>query len=259
MSEGMLVRRNNNAGGKLMDKFTLFASQLLTFKEYFSKKGHNACSGCGVALAVRHVYKALDKANINIGEAKWEIPFDQTLPINSDKANQPDTKTALLTVSKESKDCLHICFDNECPDNKLKNTSLIKKNPDISAASGYTYVATASPSHPFDLFEKVIRGSETQGNAYIHILCPCPVGWGFNPKDTVRIARIAVESRLFPLYEIAHGYYQITIDEPNHRPVKDYIKRQDRFSGWKAKQIEALQEEVDGTYYKLNEKIKSAI
>ncbi|MCX5896539.1 MAG: hypothetical protein NTZ51_12040, partial [Proteobacteria bacterium] len=88
----------------------------------------------------------------------------------------------------------------------------------------------------------------------IHILCPCPIGWEYPFENTVRIGRVAVESRLFPLYEIAGGLYHITVDEPNPRPVADYIKRQKRFSHWKPQQIAALQDEVNSAFNHLQEK-----
>jgi pyruvate ferredoxin oxidoreductase beta subunit len=240
-----------------MDKFSLYVAQFLTFKEHFTSKGHNACKGCGVALAVRHVYKSLEGMVQTIEKAKWQIPWEQSL-IVSKEVSSAGMQPALLSIPKEEDkkgNMLYICFDNESAEGKIDSSILIKRLPAIAAASGYAYAATASPSHPFDLIEKAIKGWEADGSAFIHILCPCPVGWGFDPQDAVRLGRIAVETRLFPLYEIAGGYYQITIDEPNPRPLKDYIKRQERFSSWKAKKIEALQEEVNTAFNTLTDKV----
>jgi pyruvate ferredoxin oxidoreductase beta subunit len=238
-----------------MDKFNLYAPQFLTFREFFSTKGHRACSGCGIAIAVRHVYKALGESAKCIEQANWQIPWckDQIVEINDPSAG---TKPSLLSIRKENKtkeSFIHICFDNECSEAKIHSDALIKKLPAIAAASDYSYVATACPSHPFDLFEKVVNGLEKDGSAYIHILCPCPVGWGFDPQDTVRIGRFAVETRLFPLYEVSSGYYKLTIDQPNPRPVRDYIKRQNRFSDWNEKDITSLQEKLSVSFKKLNE------
>jgi len=121
-------------------------------------------------------------------------------------------------------------------------------------ANDFTYVATACPSHPFDLIEKVRRGWETAGQSFIHILCPCPIGWEYQFENTVRLGRMAVESRLFPLYEIAGGFYHLTVDEPNPRPVADYIKNQKRFSHWKPQQVAALQDEINFLFSQLEEK-----
>jgi pyruvate ferredoxin oxidoreductase beta subunit len=65
---------------------------------------------------------------------------------------------------------------------------------------------------------------------------------------------MAVETLLFPLYEIAGGFYHITVEEPQARPVADYIKKQKRFSHWKAPQVAALQNEVNEAYNQLKEK-----
>ncbi len=242
-----------------MDKFSLFAAQLLTFRECFSKKGHSACAGCGVALAVRHVYKALNENDKTLEKARWQIPWKQSSIFKTTDQPSGQALPALLSVPKENDNILNICFDNECTESRIKNNSLIKKLPAIAASSDYAYTATACPSHPFDLFEKVNKGWEADGHAYIHILCPCPAGWGFEPQETVRLGRMAVETRLFPLYEISSGYYQVTTDETNPRPLKDYIKKQDRFSSWKSKQIESLQEEADVFFHKLKEKTKTGI
>ena len=245
-----------------MDKLSLYAAQFLTFKEYFAKKGHKACPGCGVSLSARHVYKALGEDAQYLEKAKWQIPWIPQLILKTDTCSDT-TQTALLSVPKNNKgtgNTLHICFDNECTANKIKNSGLIKKLPVIAEASGYSYVATACPSHPFDLAEKITKAWEVDGDSYIHILCPCPVAWGFNMEDTVRLGRMAVESKLFPLYEISKGYYRLTIsDELNPRPVKDYIKKQDRFSKWNLKQIQTLQDEIESSSKKLTAKINTEI
>lgn len=239
-----------------MDKFSLYAAQLITFKELFAPKGHTACLGCGVALAVRHVYKSLEGKLQNMDKATWQIPWEQSI-IVKEEVTTAGTQPAMLSIPKENGEqglMLYICFDNENTEGKIADNALIKKLPAVASASGHEYVATACPSHPFDLIEKVRKGWDTIGSAFIHVLCPCPVDWGFDPQDTVRIGRMAVETRLFPLYEIAGGYYRISVYEPNPRPLKDYIKRQKRFSDWKTKKIAALQENVNIAFNAFREK-----
>jgi pyruvate ferredoxin oxidoreductase beta subunit len=236
-----------------MDKFSLYAGQLLSFQEQFAPKGHRACQGCGVALAVRHVYKALEGKVKDFDSAQWQIPWQHTVLAAAGKSS---TEPALMSIAKDapSGGTLYICFDNECVEGKIDKTGLIKKEPAIAVANDFTYVATACPSHPFDLIEKVRRGWETAGQSFIHILCPCPIAWEYQFENTVRLGRMAVESRLFPLYEIAGGFYHITIDEPNPRPVADYIKNQKRFSHWKTQQVAALQDEINSLFSQLEEK-----
>ena len=238
-----------------MDKFSLYAAQFLTFKEYFVPKGHNACKGCGVALSVRQVYKALEGLAQNIEKAKWQTPWEQSLIVKGDDAAA--SQLALLTIFKgkdEKGDVLHICFDNESTDGKTGSNVLFKRLPAVASASGYAYAATACPSHPFDLVEKVRTGWEAKGSAFIYILCPCPVAWKFDPENTVKIGRMAVETRVFPLYSISQGYYQITSDEITPRPVKDYVKSQERFLSWSAKKIAELQDAVTAAFSSLKDK-----
>lgn len=228
-----------------MDTYSLFAGQFLPFTERYLPGGHNACAGSGTALALRHVYKALEDKNTTLLKATWdETPagiFTQ----------QETPASPVLIIPKTDNNSLYICFDAEFAPKKIKQEQLAKKNPAKAAASGCLYVATASPSHPFDLIEKVRRGWSVKGSAYIHILCPCPAAWGFDTENTVRIARMAVEARIFPLYEIAEGHYNITVEDKNPRSVADYVSRQERFSTWKKNTITALQLQTDNAYVQL--------
>lgn len=228
-----------------MDTYSLFAGQFLPFTERYLPGGHNACAGSGTALALRQVYKALEEKNADLGKARW----DET---PAGIFTQQEIPTApVLIIPKSGENSLYICFDAETAPKKINPDLLVKKNPAKAAASGCAYAATASPSHPFDLIEKVRRGFNAAGSAYIHILCPCPASWGFDAENTVRIARIAVEARVFPLYEIAEGHYNITVEDKAPRTVADYVRRQDRFSTWKKNQVAALQQQTDSAYAQL--------
>jgi pyruvate ferredoxin oxidoreductase beta subunit len=105
-----------------------------------------------------------------------------------------------------------------------------KDVPRIARAHGIPYVATASVSDLHDLEEKVTKAIHIHGARYIHILVPCPLGWGHDPRLTIRVARLAVESGFFPLYEAEHG--DIVASTPIRRqvPVEEYLKLQKRFA-----------------------------
>ena len=92
------------------------------------------------------------------------------------------------------------------------------------------YVATASVSNLHDLEHKVSYAMSLSGARYIHVLVPCPLGWGFDPCETILMARLAVESGLFPLFEAEHG--RLTRSTPLRRqvPVDRYLERQKRFA-----------------------------
>ena len=127
--------------------------------------------------------------------------------------------------------------------------------PAIAAAHDIPYVATACPSYPFDLMAKVEKGVSTPGPAYIHILSVCPTGWRCAPDLTVRIGRLAVETGIFPLYEIENGKYKLSIDLPQLRPVRDYLKLQGRFRHLSEEKVLEIQNRVNVDYARLKEKV----
>ncbi len=173
-------------------------------------------------------------------------------------------------------DFLYLCFDNEAymntgvqrssatPYGASTTTSPTGKNsigqvtwkknmPGIAVAHNIPYVATACPSYPFDLMEKVKKGADTPGPAYVHILSPCPTGWRYPTEETVRIGRLAVESGIFPLYEVEDGRYKLSFDFPELRPIKNYLKMQGRFRHLTDETIEKIQERVIREYEKIKE------
>ena len=80
-----------------------------------------------------------------------------------------------------------------------------KSVPKIAIAHDIPYVATASVADLHDLERKVIKAMGIHGARYIHVHVPCPLGWGSASHDTIRLARLAVESGLFPVFEAEHG------------------------------------------------------
>ncbi|MBA7611512.1 Oxalate oxidoreductase subunit beta [subsurface metagenome] len=184
---------------------------------------------------------------------------------------------ALSGALERGHNFLYICFDNEAymntgiqrssatpfgastttsPAGKISIGQVTwKKNmPAIAAAHNIPYVATACPSYPFDLMAKVKKGIETPGPAYIHILSVCPTGWRSPTDLTVRIGRLAIETGIFPLYEVENGEYTLNFKFPQLRPITDYMKLQGRFRHLSEKTIKEIQHRVDKEYTKLVEK-----
>ena len=83
------------------------------------------------------------------------------------------------------------------------------------------------------------------GFRYFHVHSPCPTGWRFPENKTIEIARLAVETGFWTLYEIDHGSSRITYRPPNRRPIEDYIKLQGRFKELREEDIRTLQKWVD--------------
>jgi pyruvate ferredoxin oxidoreductase beta subunit len=92
------------------------------------------------------------------------------------------------------------------------------------------YVATATVADLHDLEAKVIRAMGVRGSRYIHVLVPCPLGWGSEPALTIELARLATECGLFPLFEAEGGELVRSTPIRRLRPVADYLKPQKRFA-----------------------------
>jgi pyruvate ferredoxin oxidoreductase beta subunit len=130
-----------------------------------------------------------------------------------------------------------------------------KKNmPAIAVAHDIPYVATACHSYPFDLMAKVAKAVATKGPSYVHILSVCPTGWRCPGNLTVRIGRLAVETGMFPLYEVENGRYKLSFDFPKLRPVTDYLKLQGRFRHLSEGIVDKIQQRINAEYTRLKEK-----
>ena len=133
-----------------------------------------------------------------------------------------------------------------------------KKNmPAIAVAHDIPYVATACPSYPFDLIDKVAKGVATPGPAYVHIFSVCPTGWRCATDLAIKLGRLAVETGVFPLYEVENGRYKISLELSQLRPVKDYLKLQGRFRHLSDDNISMIQDRVRREYSNLVEKVKN--
>ncbi len=93
-----------------------------------------------------------------------------------------------------------------------------------------------------------------EGPAYVHILSICPTGWRIPPDRAIWIGRLAVETGVFPLYEVVNGKYRMTHEFPEHRPVDEYLKAQGRFRHLTPDMIERIQKRVDKEYKRLKTK-----
>jgi pyruvate ferredoxin oxidoreductase beta subunit len=205
------------------------------------------------------------------------LPDVKVVAIAGDGGTSDIGLQALSGAFERGHDFLYLCFDNEAymntgiqrssatpygastttsPAGKVSigQFSWKKNMPAIAAAHDIPYVATASASYPFDLFDKVKKGLDIAGPAYVHILSVCPIGWR-SPSDlSVRIGRLAVETGIFPLYEVENGKYKMSFEPPMLRPVTDYMKLQGRFRHLAPDDIDKVQARVVEEYEKIREK-----
>jgi len=175
-----------------------------------------------VVSGVESAYKAMIR--------KGKIQDEDTvfLAYGGDGATADIGLQSLSGALERGHNFVYVCLDNEAymntgiqrssstpygamtttspPGKKSIGQSTWKKNmPAIVAAHGIPYVATASPAFPVDLMNKVRKAAMMPGPAYIHIFSPCPTGWRASPETSIELARLAVLSRVFPLYEVIDG------------------------------------------------------
>lgn len=226
-----------------------------------------------VASGIDAAYKIMKRKGIPLP------PDTKIVAMGGDGGTADIGLQALSGAMERGHDFLYICFDNEAymntgiqrssatPYGAVTTTSPAgnksigqfswKKNmPAIAVAHEIPYVATACHSYPFDLMEKVAKGAAMPGPAYVHILSVCPTGWRSATDTVIKQGRLAVETGMFPLYEVENGRYKMSLDIPQLRPVKDYLKIQGRFRHLSDDTINIIQERVARDYYNLVEKAK---
>ncbi len=129
---------------------------------------------------------------------------------------------------------------------RLQRPLYLKKDlPRIISAHGVPYVATASIAYPIDYIQKVKKALSFDGPTYIHVHTPCPPGWGFNENLTIKVARLAVQTGMFSLYELENGEMNLTLKVVNRRPINEYIKLQRRFNHLTEIETTKLQNWID--------------
>jgi len=172
---------------------------------------------------------------------------------------------ALSGAAERNENILYVCYDNEAYMNTgIQRSSSTpwgawttttpagtpKSHPKkdllaILAAHSIPYAASTTVAHPADLIAKVTRAKAIKGMRFLHVLAPCPPGWKTNDEDTVELARMAVQAKVFPMVEIENGErWRITM-EPAGDPVGPYLKRQGRFKHLTDEQVAAIQAQVD--------------
>lgn len=114
----------------------------------------------------------------------------------------------------------------------------------IIAAHGVPYAAQASVSHWKDLTDKAEKAFNTPGPAFLNVFAPCPRGWRIPSSKTIEIAKLAVQTGFWPLYEVEDGAFRQTVKVMNRKPVEEFLKPQGRFKHLFAPGNEALLAEI---------------
>jgi len=191
---------------------------------------------------------------------------------------------ALSGAMERGHDMVYVCYDNEAYMNTgLQRSSATPKFAEVSTAPVGTKIpgkmqykkdltaAIVAHNVPYaaqttftanfkDLHEKSYKAHYTEGPAFLNILAPCPRGWRYPPEDLMAICKLAIDTCVWPLYEVVDGEWNLTYEPKQKLPVEDYLKPQGRFSHmfkpgaeW---MIEDFQADVDKKWERLLAKCK---
>ncbi len=186
---------------------------------------------------------------------------------------------ALSGMMERGHKVTQVCVDNECYANtgvqrsgatpygastttspagkkSIGKQQFKKPIAEIIAAHRIPYVASASVACPADMIKKVKKAFEKQPS-FLHIHCPCPTGWKFDSSKTIQIAKKAVETGMWILYEFEDGQFRITKRLTEKKPVEEYLKTQGRFRHLPPEEIKKIQKHVDSEYQRLENLEKS--
>jgi len=207
-------------------------------------------NGGGVGSGIAAAYEA------RIRKGKYKGKFPNVIVMAGEGGASDVGLQSLSGAMYRNHDFLYICYDNESYANTGIQTSpmtpygarttftppgpavpegkkLWPKDLARMIVCGHPsvqYVATASIGYPIDLMNKVRKALNREGAAFMHIHAPCPKGWGFPTDRTIEIAKLAIETGMWTLWEYENREYKINKETKKYKPVSQYLETQDRFS-----------------------------
>jgi len=233
---------------------------------------HNAFENAGATISgAEAAYKSLKKQ----GKIDKDVKF---LAFGGDGGTYDIGLQSLSGVLERGHNFVYVCYNNEAYMNTgIQRSSATTKGASttttpagdvvqgkkefpkdltgICAAHGIPYVAQGSISNWKDLIEKAQKAFEVDGPAFLNVMSPCPPGWKYATEKSVEIAKVAVESKIWPLYEVENGQWRITSAPRKVRPVSEWLDMQGRFRHLKKEEnrhmIEELQAWVDMNWERL--------
>jgi pyruvate/2-oxoacid:ferredoxin oxidoreductase beta subunit len=275
------------------------------------RSGHAACPGCGQAISMRLVLRAIGAkaivvtvpscvsviagpfpyavANVPYYHAAFEVAAasaagisnalkiqgKQDIPILAFAGDGGTFDIGLQSLSgaaDRNEDFIYVCYDNEGYMNTgiqvssatpthawtgttpTGNTRRKKQIMEIMAAHRIPYAATASIGFPEDLMQKIKKARDIRGTRFIHLLSPCNTGWKIPENMAPKVSTLAVETNIFPLYEITDGlHYQINYMSKG-LTVEEYLSVQGRYAHLTPEQIKSIQTETDRAWRDLKQK-----
>jgi pyruvate ferredoxin oxidoreductase beta subunit len=236
---------------------------------------HSAFENAASTIAgVEAMYKSLKKRGKIPAETKFKF-----LGVGGDGGTYDIGLQALSGAMERGHKIVYICYDNNAyantggqrssatPFGASATTSpagslspgKLQKRKDLTkvlAAHNIPYVAQASPFRWQDLYNKAKKAFEADGPAFLNVLCLCPTEWKYDEAKGIKLAQLASDTCVWPLYEVENGKYKINYKPKEKKPVLEWLKSQGRFrhlfkeeNAWV---LEAFQKEVDEDWDNLN-------
>lgn len=236
---------------------------------------HSAFENAASTIAgVEAMYKALKR--------KGKIPKDKTIKFlgtAGDGGTYDIGLQALSGTMERGHDIVYLCYDNNAYANTggqrssatplgasastspagTQSPGKLQWRKDLTkilAAHNVPYVAQACPSRWQDLYNKAKKAFEIEGPAFLNVLCLCPTEWKYEESKGIELAKIAVDSCVWPLYEVENGKYKVNYKPKEKKPILEWIKPQGRFrhlfkeeNAWV---LEEFQKKVDEEWEELN-------
>ena len=227
---------------------------------------HNAFENVAATISgVETAYRAFKKK----GKIKEDIKF---IAFGGDGGTYDIGIQSLSGALERGHNMVYVCYDNEAymntgiqrsgatpygastttaPAGKVKHgkEQFRKDLTAIAAAHHIPYVAQATISNWNDLVKKAEKAFSTEGPCFLNVLCPCPRGWRFPNEKTIEIAKLAVDTGFWPLYEVEGGKWRFTYKPKQRKPIIEWIKSQGRYAHLLKEEnkpiIENIQKEID--------------
>ena len=263
-----------NATGCFEVSTTIFPYSAWNIPWVHTAFANGAATGAGVEAA----YQALKRR----GKVTEEMRF---VTFGGDGGTYDIGFQALSGMAERGQQLMYVCFNNEAYMNtgiqrsgatgfgastttspagtvQQGKTEYPKDLTMIMAAHDIPYVAQVSPHNWRDLISKCEKGFECGGPAFINAVSPCPRGWRFASDDTINMAKLSVETCVWPLYEVENGKYNLTAESLKiangvleKKPVEEWFKAQGRYKHMlkpeNADLVKQVQEEIDRKWDRL--------
>ncbi|MFQ5409812.1 MAG: thiamine pyrophosphate-dependent enzyme [Anaerolineales bacterium] len=239
---------------------------------------HNGFENAAATISgVEAAYRVLERRGETPPRAKADKPV-KFIALGGDGGTYDIGLQSLSGALERGHDFLYICYDNGA----YMNTGIQRSSASpfgastttspagmviqgkqeerkdltaIAAAHNIPYVATASPGYFMDFTRKVEKALEIEGPAFVNVLSVCPLGWKSEPDESQILARLGVETCIWPLFEIVGGRFRLTFRPNVKRPVTEYLKRQGRFKhlfkSGNEELLEHIQARVDADWARL--------